>query len=164
MSSPTTIIDSSTSSHIHSKHDDFLSLDTSASHLIKGFRGAQSCVIDHGTVLMSVQLPSGHQTCVKLKIHAMSLTHCQHYFLPLIWMKINFIPFLVMGDVFQFQWTMEVDLCIWLFQSQISALWEPEAQTDYTTLIHQPCLCRSMPSQLSTPPCQKSSSCWNRIM
>ena len=37
LSSPTSIINSSTSTHIHSKYNDFSSLDTSSSHKIKGF-------------------------------------------------------------------------------------------------------------------------------
>ena len=54
LSSLTAIIDSSTSSHIHSEHDDFSSLDTSTSHNIKGFGGAQSCVVGCGTALIEV--------------------------------------------------------------------------------------------------------------
>ena len=65
-SSPTAIIDSGTSSHIHSKRDDFSSLDTSTSHNIKGFGGAQSHVVGHGTALIEVRLPSGQQTHIKL--------------------------------------------------------------------------------------------------
>ena len=66
LSLPTTIINSGTSTHIHSKHDDFLSLDTSTSHNIKGFGGAKSCVTGRGTALITVWLPSGHKTCIKL--------------------------------------------------------------------------------------------------
>ena len=66
LSSPTTIIDSGTSSHIHSECNNFSSLDTSTSHNIKGFGGAKSHVTGHGTALIAVWLPSGRQTCIKL--------------------------------------------------------------------------------------------------
>ena len=54
LSSPTAIIDSGTSTHIHSNRNDFLSLDSSTSCNIKGFRGAKSCVTGCGTALITV--------------------------------------------------------------------------------------------------------------
>ena len=66
LSSPTAIIDSGITFHIHPTCNDFLSLDTSTSHNIKGFGGAKSHVTGHGTALIAVHLPSGHQTCIKL--------------------------------------------------------------------------------------------------
>ena len=66
LSLPTAIIDSGTSSHIHSKCNDFSSLDTSTSHNIKGFGGAKSRVTGCGTALIAVRLPSGRQTGIKL--------------------------------------------------------------------------------------------------
>ena len=66
LSLPTTIINSGTSSHIHSECNDFSSLDTSTSHNIKGFGGAKSRVTGHGTALIAVRLPSGRQTHIKL--------------------------------------------------------------------------------------------------
>ena len=54
LSSPTAIIDSSTSTHIHSNCNDFLSLDSSTSRNIKGFRGAKSHVTGCGTALIAV--------------------------------------------------------------------------------------------------------------
>ena len=66
LSLPTTIIDSSTSTHTHSKCNDFSSLDTSTSHNIKGFGGAKSSVTGCGTALITVWLPSICQTHLKL--------------------------------------------------------------------------------------------------
>ena len=66
LSLPTAIIDSSTSTHIHSNCNNFLSLDSSTSHNIKGFRGAKLHVTGCGTALITVQLPSGCKTCLKL--------------------------------------------------------------------------------------------------
>ena len=66
LSSPTAIIDSSTSTYIHSNHNDFLSLDSSTSCNIRGFGGAKSHITGCGTALIAVWLPSGHKTCLKL--------------------------------------------------------------------------------------------------
>ena len=66
LGSSTAIINSSTSTHIHSNCNDFLSLNSSTSCNIKGFRRAKSHVTGCGTALITVQLPSGHKTHLKL--------------------------------------------------------------------------------------------------
>ena len=54
LSSPTAIIDSGTSTHIHSNCNNFLSLDSSTSRNIKGFGGAKLHVTGCGTALIAV--------------------------------------------------------------------------------------------------------------
>ena len=70
LSLPTAIINSGTSTHIHSKHNDFLSLDTFTSHNFKGSGGAKLHVTGCGTALITVWLPSGCKTHIKLEKHA----------------------------------------------------------------------------------------------
>ena len=154
LSLPTTIIDSGTSTHIHSKHDDFLSLDTSTSHNIKGFGGAKSCVTGRGTALITVWLPSGHKTCIKLdKVclvpnsspTLLSISHLD---------EAKIYTLLGMEDVYHSQWMMEVDSYAQLCPNLISVVQELKEQTDFTTLTCQICPHRNMHSQQSAPLCQ----------
>ena len=59
------IIDSSTSTHIHSAHNDFITLNTYSSSIC-GFGDGTSKVSDHGTAHIHIKLPLGSQSQLKL--------------------------------------------------------------------------------------------------
>ena len=65
LSSWSIIIDSGTSTHIHSAHNDFITLNTSSSS-ISGFRDGTSKVSSHGTAHIHIKLPSGSWSWLKL--------------------------------------------------------------------------------------------------
>src|ERR1700683_5387855 len=66
-SSPTIIIDSGTTSHIHSNHRDFTSLNSSSSGSINGFREGSRSIDGRGEAQLLAQLPTGGCSNLKLQ-------------------------------------------------------------------------------------------------
>ena len=64
--SPTAIIDSGTSSHIHSHRADFLNLKSSSSGSISGFGAGKSSIAGRGEAQLLAKLPKGG--CARLKL------------------------------------------------------------------------------------------------
>ena len=65
--SPTIIIDSGTTSHIHSNRADFKSLKSSSSGLINGFGEGSRTIDGHGEALLLAQLPTSSHSHLKLQ-------------------------------------------------------------------------------------------------
>jgi len=65
--SPTIIIDSGTTSHIHSNRADFKSLKSSSSGLINGFGEGSRTIEGRGEALLLAQLPTGGRSHLKLQ-------------------------------------------------------------------------------------------------
>ena len=64
---PTIIIDSSTTSHIHSEHGNFTSLKFCSSGSINGFGEGSRTIEGHGKAQLHAQLPTGGRSCLKLQ-------------------------------------------------------------------------------------------------
>jgi hypothetical protein len=62
-----TIIDSGTTSHIHSNCTDFISLKSSSSGSINGFRDGSRTIESHGEAQLLAQLPTSSPSCLKLQ-------------------------------------------------------------------------------------------------
>src|ERR1700691_5764421 len=65
--SPTIIIDSSTTSHIHSDHSDFSSLESSSSGSINGFGEGSRTIEGRSRAQLHAQLPTSGKSCLKLQ-------------------------------------------------------------------------------------------------
>src|SRR5882762_8726277 len=65
--SPTIIIDSSTTSHIHSNRADFTSLKSSSPGSINGFGDGSRTIEGRGEAQLLAQLPTGGHSCLKLQ-------------------------------------------------------------------------------------------------
>src|SRR5882762_7004511 len=64
---PAIIIDSGTTSHIHSNHANFKSLKSSSSGSINGFKDGSRMIQGHGEAQLYAQLPTGGQSLLKLQ-------------------------------------------------------------------------------------------------
>jgi hypothetical protein len=64
---PAIIIDSGTTSHIHSNHANFKSLKSSSSGSINGFKDGSRMIQGHSEAQIYAQLPTGGQSLLKLQ-------------------------------------------------------------------------------------------------